>query len=133
MHPDLVNRNPKAPDQIQLELDRAQRHARETLQALPAGSRWPAYMLYAAAPAERLFRWYDERPGDERCPYSLLGVPNWPCIVLELAARTYHTMSQMASQLLNKPVAQLWPVPEGEAQEAKCEWLIRPPPVVKAD
>ena len=75
MHPDQVKRNPKAPGQIQFELDRAQRHARETLQALPAGSRWPAYTLYAAAPAERLFRWYDARPHDERRPYSLTWRP----------------------------------------------------------
>jgi len=75
VHPDLVKPNRKAPDQIEVELDRAQRHARETLQALPAGSRWSAYALYAAAPAERLFRWYDARPDDERRPYSLTWRP----------------------------------------------------------
>jgi hypothetical protein len=75
LHPDLVKRNRKAPDQIELELDRTQRHARETLQSLPAGSRWPAYTLYAAAPAERLFRWYDARPEAERRSYSLTWRP----------------------------------------------------------
>lgn len=67
-----MKRNRKAPGQIELELDRAQRRARETLQALAGGgSRWPAYALYAAAPAERLFQWYDARPEDERRSYSL--------------------------------------------------------------
>jgi hypothetical protein len=75
LHADLVKRNRKAPNPIELELDRAQRHARETLQSLPAGSRWPAYALYAAAAAERLFRWYDARPEAERRSYSLTWRP----------------------------------------------------------
>jgi hypothetical protein len=70
-----VKRNRKAPDQIELELDRGQRHAREALQVVPAGSRWPAYALYAAAPAQRLFRWYDARPENERRAYSLTWRP----------------------------------------------------------
>jgi hypothetical protein len=75
LHPGLVKWNRKTPDHIQIELDRAQRHARETLQSLPAGARYPAYTLYAAAPAERLFRWYDARPEDERRSYSLTWRP----------------------------------------------------------
>jgi hypothetical protein len=71
----MVKRNRNAPDQIEFELDRAQRHARETLQTLPAGSRWQAYGLYAAGPAERFFRWYDARPEDERRSYSLTWRP----------------------------------------------------------
>lgn len=67
--------NRKAPDQIELEVERAQRHARETLQSLPAGSRMPAYTLYATAPAERLFRCYDARPEAERRSYSLTWRP----------------------------------------------------------
>lgn len=70
-----MKRNRKAPDHIEIELARAQRHARQTLQSLPAGSRWPAYTLYAAAPADRLFRWYDARPEDERRSYSLTWHP----------------------------------------------------------
>ena len=54
-------------------------------------------------------------------------------MVLELAAGKYHPMSQMATHLLNKPVAQLGPVPEGQAKETNCERRTRPPPVVKAD
>ena len=67
--------NRKAAGRIEIDLDRAQRHARETLQSLPVGSRWPAYTLYAAAPAERLFRWYDARPEGERRSYSLTWRP----------------------------------------------------------
>jgi len=70
-----MKRNRKAPDQIEIELHRAHQHARQTLQSLPAGSRFPAYTLYAAAPAERLFRWYDARPEDERRSYSLTWRP----------------------------------------------------------
>jgi hypothetical protein len=75
LHPDLVKRNRKAPDQIGLELDHAQRHGRATLQSLPAGSRLPTCALYAAAPAEWLFRWYDARPETERRSYSLTWRP----------------------------------------------------------
>ena len=46
-----------------------------TLEALPSGSRPHAFALYAAAPAERLFRWYDTRPGEERRSYSLIWRP----------------------------------------------------------
>lgn len=55
------------------ELERAERRAHETLTGLPAGSRSPAIVAYAAAPAERLFRWYDEDP--DRRPYSLTWRP----------------------------------------------------------
>jgi hypothetical protein len=75
LHPDLVKRNRKRADQIEFELRRAQQHARDTLQSLPAGSRHPAYTLYAAAPAGRLFRWYDARPEEERRSYSLTWRP----------------------------------------------------------
>lgn len=51
-------------------LDRATEHARATLSALPPGARGPAFALFAAAPTERLFRWYDRRPARERAAYS---------------------------------------------------------------
>ncbi len=35
----------------------------------------PAYILYAAEPHERLFRWHDARPEDERRSYSLTWRP----------------------------------------------------------
>ena len=45
--------------------------------------------------------------------------------MLQLAAGTYHAMAQMAGRLINEPVAELWPVPEGQAKESDCEWLPR--------
>lgn len=66
--------NPKSSGQVAIEL-RALQHAREALESLPPGSRPFAYTLYAAAPAERLFRWYDARPEAERRSYSLTWRP----------------------------------------------------------
>jgi hypothetical protein len=97
--------NRKARGQIEIELRRARQHARETLQLLPAGSRFPAYTLYAAAPAERLFRWYDARPEGERRSYSLTWRPVlqdvWNHLAGDLSA--YARISQALGELYLSP------------------------------
>lgn len=50
-------------------LDQTRDNARATLTSLPVPGRLTAAVLYAAAPAQRLFRWYDARPAAERAPY----------------------------------------------------------------
>jgi hypothetical protein len=50
--------------------EEALEHARATLAAMPAGVRWQAALLFAAAPTERLFGWYDQRPVEQQGPYA---------------------------------------------------------------
>lgn len=75
LHPDVVKWNRREPEQLERKIESSQWHAREILASLPAGSRSTAFALFAAAPADRLFRWYDARPEDERRPYSLTWRP----------------------------------------------------------
>lgn len=60
-----------------IEATIAREHARfrRELSTLPPRWQTPGCVLFAAAAAERLFRWYDARPADERRPYSLTWRP----------------------------------------------------------